>query len=182
MKRILLAAVFLGVLPAASQAATVITQSVVAPGGGTASNAGHLVRFTLGQCVTAGAGSAGHFMWSGFWGPLYGAPVDVPGIDLPIPTAFALLPGRPNPFSRTTTITFEVPREATESSARIRLRVYDMGGRLVCTLYDRRAEPGRFAIEWRGDDETGRPLAAGIYTCVLDTPGGRLTRRAVLLR
>ncbi len=182
MNRTLLAIVLVGAIPAVPQAASNIPRSVLASGGGTASGTSHLARFTLGQPVAAGVGSAGHFLWSGFWGPVFGGSVDVPTTDPSIPTELALLPGRPNPFSRTTTIQFDVPRTAGASPARVRLRVYDMSGRLVRTLRDGPMEAGRFSIEWRGDDDEGRPLAAGVYACVLDTLLGRVTCRAVLLR
>jgi hypothetical protein len=62
--------------------------------------------------------------------------------------------------------------------------VYDLGGRLVRTLFRgeiARGETG--TIRWDGADEAGTPVAAGIYLCRLDLGTGETRqRRLVLLR
>ncbi|MFN8176851.1 MAG: hypothetical protein U0167_02940 [bacterium] len=65
----------------------------------------------------------------------------------------------PNPFARTTSIRFEVPREA-----RARADVYDVAGRLVRTLLPQsRLSPGSYTLWWNGDDDAGAPAASGVF-------------------
>ncbi|MFH1502191.1 MAG: M14 family zinc carboxypeptidase, partial [Candidatus Eisenbacteria bacterium] len=65
----------------------------------------------------------------------------------------------PNPFNPRTSVRYEVP-----SAGHVSLRVYDVAGRLVKTLVDTELESGgRHEVEWDGRDESGAPVAAGVY-------------------
>lgn len=65
----------------------------------------------------------------------------------------------PNPFNPLTVITFDLP-----VAARVELRVYDLGGRLVRTLLDgRHLEAGPAEAAWDGRDDQGNALGAGVY-------------------
>ena len=55
---------------------------------------------------------------------------------------FALLQNRPNPFSGRTSIAFELPRRS-----HVRLEIFDLAGRRVCTLADRPFDGGRWSLE-----------------------------------
>ena len=102
--------------------------------------------------------------------------VDVPGP--PVAPGFALHANRPNPFSRMTRITFELPREA-----RVRLEVLDLGGRRVRTLIDGRLLPaGPQEVEWDGRGPRGERAHDGVYFCVMEADGFRSMRRMVLAR
>lgn len=82
----------------------------------------------------------------------------VPGIVTPRPIAFALHQNQPNPFSRGTTIRFDLP-----VVTQVRLEVFDLQGRRVRTLAHVRFKPGYHAIEWDHRDDHGNVLRAGIY-------------------
>ena len=84
----------------------------------------------------------------------------------------------PNPFNTTTRIGFTVPAGGDA----VRLDVFDVAGRHVRTLVDRRVAAGRYAVPWNGRDDRGRPVASGVYFCRLDAPGLRAVRRMVLLK
>jgi predicted nucleotidyltransferase len=89
------------------------------------------------------------------------ATVDVlNAVDLPV--VFALIASRPNPFSRSAVIGFDLPR-----TARVGLRIYDLGGRVVRTLADESWPAGRHQLEWDGTDRDGRPARAGVYFCAM---------------
>ena len=64
----------------------------------------------------------------------------------------------PNPFSATTMIQYEVPQQAL-----IDLRVYNVAGRLVCTLVDQQQPAGRYRTTWDGRDAEGRAVPPGVY-------------------
>jgi hypothetical protein len=95
-----------------------------------------------------------------------------------IPVAVRLHPNVPNPFRETTEI-----RYALVEPCAIRLRVYDVAGRLVRRLAE--AEPksaGEHRIRWDGRDDQARRMKAGIYFCRLEAGHHRLTHRMLLLR
>lgn len=89
----------------------------------------------------------------------------------------ALGPAWPNPFHRVTRVAFEAARPA-----RVRLAVYDVGGRLVATLLDGAVTAGRHAAEWNGRDSRGREAGSGVYFARLESPAGVEMRKLVLAR
>ena len=62
------------------------------------------------------------------------------------------------------------------------LGVYDISGRLVRTLVDRRMRSGAHSAEWDGRDNQGHSVASGIYFYRLTAGKASLARKAVLLR
>ena len=89
-----------------------------------------------------------------------------------LPPATRLDQNRPNPFNPSTVIGFALARPG-----RVRLRVYDVRGRLVDALVDGPLPAGRHTVTWRPAG-----AASGVYLYVLETNAGRIARKAVLLR
>jgi hypothetical protein len=98
--------------------------------------------------------------------------------DPPAPERFALWQNAPNPFNPSTSIRFDVPT----GGAHVRLQVFDVEGRRVRTLSDGDAPAGRQTVTWFGDDDSGDPVAGGVYFCRLSAPGFAETRKMVLLK
>lgn len=74
----------------------------------------------------------------------------------------------PNPFSRKTRITYEIPETESRTSDRIpRLEIYDSVGQLVQELYPS-IRGRRLSVEWSGRDNTGRELPNGVYFCEIE--------------
>ncbi len=73
-----------------------------------------------------------------------------------------LLPNVPNPFNPSTRLRFALDR-AGEAS----LDVYDVAGRLVRSFPAAAYVAGAHEVAWDGRDETGRPVASGVYQVVL---------------
>jgi hypothetical protein len=71
-----------------------------------------------------------------------------------------------------------------ESAQRVRVRLYDVGGRLVRTLADRAFAAGEQSVVWDGADDGGRQAARGVYFARIEyaTKGQALTGRVVVLR
>ncbi|MBD3366646.1 MAG: T9SS type A sorting domain-containing protein, partial [Candidatus Eisenbacteria bacterium] len=90
----------------------------------------------------------------------------------------ALRPPRPNPFTASTELSFDTPG----NGRRVVIRVCDVAGRLVRTLYDGRPPAGRHSVGWDGRAESGVPVASGVYLVNLDSGGFRRTRKVVRLR
>jgi hypothetical protein len=91
--------------------------------------------------------------------------------------AFRLEQNSPNPFNPVTTLAFELPAAGDAT-----LSVYNAAGRLVATLHDGHTEAGRRSVSWRGVDDSGTPVASGVYFFRLTHDGRSTTTKGVLLK
>lgn len=105
---------------------------------------------------------------------------------LALPKDFALGPNYPNPFSQTprfagnptTTIPIEVP-----VASEIKLKLYNLLGAEVTTIYEGRIEAGRYSFNWDGRNELGNQVATGVYLYRLTTSkGASLMGKMILIR
>ena len=105
---------------------------------------------------------------------------------LALPKEFALGPNYPNPFAQTshfagnptTTIPVQVP-----VASEIKLKLYNLLGTEVKTLYDGAIEAGRYWFNWDGRNELGNQVATGVYLYRLTTSKGvSLLGKMILLR
>ncbi len=100
------------------------------------------------------------------------------GVEEARPLTFRLHPNAPNPFGPATTIRYELA-----AAAPVRLRVFDLSGRLVRELVPGGVQPaGRHAVRWDGRDQRERVVESGIYFCQLEAGHLRATRRMVRAR
>lgn len=76
----------------------------------------------------------------------------------------------PNPVFGPVRIMFALDR-----AARVHLAVFDARGGRVRDLGWSSLGPGSQTLLWRGEDDRGRPAAAGVYLLRLDTPEGTAT-------
>ncbi len=106
-----------------------------------------------------------------------GVPSAVEEDPAPAPARFALAPNAPNPFNPVTTIRFELDHAGPAT-----LRVYSVSGSLVRTLLDRNIPAGRYHSMWDGLDESGRPVASGVYVYRLVEGGRQISRKMSLLK
>jgi hypothetical protein len=83
----------------------------------------------------------------------------------------------PNPFNPTTEISFTLASRGPAS-----LMVYDTQGRLVRTLADGVMIEGDHRVTWNGTDNSGAPVASGVYLYRLLTDGQVLSNRMVLVK
>jgi hypothetical protein len=98
----------------------------------------------------------------------------------PAPALTVLHPARPNPFRPPRAAT--VIRYDLAEAGHVRLRAYDVTGKLVAVLLDAPSPAGRFDLAWSGRDVRGRRLAAGTYFLRLDTGrGDACTRKLVVV-
>jgi hypothetical protein len=93
------------------------------------------------------------------------------------PRACNLAAGVPNPFNPLTIFAYELP-----DRRHVRIRIYDVAGRLVRTLLDEPRPAGRHEAVWRGRDRHDRPVAAGVYFCRMQAGAFRQTRAVTLLK
>lgn len=163
--------------PAVGSSANEIVRVVVGAGGGATAAATATVGATVGQPLAGVAVGATLRIGAGWWLQAPGAASAVPA-DLPLPLVFRAYPNHPNPFNPRTTLAFDLPTAA----AQVRLRLYDLHGRLVASLVDGPLPAGRHGMVWNGADDAGRAVASGVYVSVLETPLGRASGKLTLVR
>jgi len=84
--------------------------------------------------------------------------VSIIDIGLPGPTEFSLMQNYPNPFNPTTNIRYDIAERGDAH-----LVIYNMLGQEVRTLVNGNQNVGRYEVEWNGLDNSGHPVATGIY-------------------
>ena len=88
-----------------------------------------------------------------------------------------LAPSRPNPVVRGTELAFEL-----ENPAQASLRIYDLSGKLVRTLVTGSLAAGSHTARWDTRDESGKPVASGVYFYRLESSGLLATKQLVVTR
>ncbi|MCK4353195.1 PQQ-binding-like beta-propeller repeat protein [candidate division WOR-3 bacterium] len=83
----------------------------------------------------------------------------------------------PNPFSQKTEIRYQIS-DVSEAS----LKIYDISGRLIKKIIDKRQKPGYYTVIWDGKNENGERVASGIYFYRLETGDITLTKKMIVVR
>ncbi len=84
----------------------------------------------------------------------------------------------PNPFNPTTTIKYTIAERGHVS-----LRIYNVAGQLVRTLVDEILAPEAVRpVTWSGVNDSGQPVASGVYFYRIVTSGFSQTKKMVLLK
>ena len=93
---------------------------------------------------------------------------------------FNLLQNYPNPFNPETNITFSIPAEL--NGERVTLKIFDILGREVVTLFDETAHTGVYNLRWDGMDDSSQRAASGIYFYRIVAGKQIQTRKMVLMK
>ena len=88
------------------------------------------------------------------------------------PTELALLPNYPNPFNPWTTIPFTLIEDA-----QTRVRVYNLRGEIVTTLFSGKLSPGYHETRWNAST-----APSGVYVVKLESNGIFTTRKIMVLK
>ncbi len=83
----------------------------------------------------------------------------------------------PNPFNPAVEISWFLPRDGD-----LEILVYDISGRLVRSLVKETATAGPGSIMWRGNDDQGQSVPAGVYFCKVKSAGEVLVQKMTLLK
>jgi|GEM_PF-2831192 len=90
-----------------------------------------------------------------------------------IPSEFSLAQNYPNPFNPATTVSYQLKKDA-----RVRIEVYNVLGKQVAALVDRKENAGVHAVKWNGAE-----LASGLYFIQLRVNDQLIaSRKAMLLK
>ncbi len=100
----------------------------------------------------------------------------ITGLATP-PLSFNLSQNYPNPFNPITRIKFTLP-EASNTS----LKIYNTRGQLVQVLHDGLLTKGQHTFTWNGKDQSGSPLASGVYLYRLESREFNQIRKMMLLK
>lgn len=95
--------------------------------------------------------------------------------DLPVVTDFKRV--FPNPFNPITTVLFDVAKDS-----QVQVEVYDVAGRRVRRLVDEPLARGTHQVTWRGNDDSDRGVAAGVYFLRLAADETVAVRRVTLIK
>jgi len=93
-------------------------------------------------------------------------------VQIPLPTAFTLFQNYPNPFNTGTNIRFDIP-----TSTSVLLKVFDLMGREIAVLVDRKLDTGRHSVRWEAKN-----CASGVYFYRLHALLSHETKRLLILR
>lgn len=94
-----------------------------------------------------------------------------------LPASIQLHPCQPNPFNPRTTLRYDLPGHGS-----VRLSIFDLAGRLVCTLVDESRSRGSYVATWDGRDASGNDVGSGTYLGRLEFGGSVEVQRLVLVR
>jgi subtilisin family serine protease len=129
--------------------------------------------------------------------------IDDDAYEMKLPEDFFLGQNYPNPFNPKTSIPFELkvenqgsrgpgPSEKNDKflsrrieespSIPVSLRIYNIRGQVVKTVFQGELLPGRYELSWDGKDENGVDVASGIYLYRLKTGQGMVSRKMILLK
>lgn len=95
----------------------------------------------------------------------------------PLPQDFRLDQNFPNPFNPGTVIQFHLPRRT-----RVILKIFNILGEEIVSLFDGQAEAGSYTVPWDGRSGNGKTLPSGVYFYRVEADSHTSTRKMVLIR
>jgi len=93
------------------------------------------------------------------------------------PNEFNLEQNYPNPFNPSTIIKYSIPNVGTWHASSVQLKVYDILGREVATLVNKKQKPGNYEVIFDAEN-----ISSGVYLYRLQTGANSKTRKMMLLK
>ena len=97
-------------------------------------------------------------------------------MEVPVVPA-SLFQNHPNPFNPGTTVGWYLP-----SASRVRIMIFDVAGRPVKVLVDKRFAAGINSLDWDGTRDSGNIAASGVYFYRIEAGSFSDSRKMILLR
>jgi hypothetical protein len=91
-----------------------------------------------------------------------------------VPETVHLYSNYPNPFNPVTTIRFDIPVETYQNTS---LQIFDITGRMVETLVNKKLEPGQHEIQWNASQHS-----SGVYFLRMNAVSFTKTQKMILLK
>ena len=108
--------------------------------------------------------------------PLSSGSIEIFEMDA-IPQKYLLGQNFPNPFNPNTTIEFAIPEDSY-----VNLSVYDIMGRLVKTIVDKKINAGYYQVDWDGTDQDSLHVSASLYIYVLKNNKVTITKKMIMMK
>ena len=163
-----------------AQGGYLLVKDVLSEGGGHAESASYLLDFSTGQVAVGQSVGADHIEWGGFWGWSRWGQVVFAQEEQPaelLPSEYVLFQNYPNPFNPQTSISYQLPR-----AGHVSLVVFNVLGQEVRQLVDEAQLHGEYVVIWDAVDETGCPVASGVYFYQFLAGEFRQVRKMLLLK
>jgi hypothetical protein len=93
------------------------------------------------------------------------------------PLTYELGQNYPNPFNPTTQIAYTVAERG-----KVMLKVFDVLGREVSTIFDGEQEAGSYRVTWNGRNTNTLPVTSGVYFYRLDSGNFSRTMKMIVLK
>lgn len=161
-----------------------MSRGVLANGGASAANDTFAVAGTAGQAAVGTTTNTNHQIQVGFWLQAIQKPVAVESPSDNLPREFRLDQNYPNPFwsgatssalsggNPGTTIRFALPH-----AEEVTLKIFDLSGREVITLVNKKMTAGEHSVNF-----DGRRLVSGIYFYQIRAGGFVQQRKLALVK
>ncbi len=97
-----------------------------------------------------------------------------------LPTKFSLSQNYPNPFNPTTTIEYSIPKVRAKNFSpqrNVQLIIYDVLGRKIATLVNKKQSPGNYSVNFNASN-----LTSGIYFYILRAGSSTITKKMILMK
>gem|GEM_PF-1839314 len=94
-----------------------------------------------------------------------------------VPKEFKLFQNAPNPFSKSTAISYHLPK-----TGKVSLNIYNINGQLVKTLVNSDQPAGRYTANWDRRDNQNKQVSAGMYIYRLSAGNQTLSNKMIVLR
>lgn len=94
-----------------------------------------------------------------------------------VPDSYVLGDNYPNPFNPSTNIGLSLPQRQE-----VTLRVFNLLGQEVKTVFQGELDQGRHVLTWNGDNNAGESVASGVYFYRLETKEFTQSKKMMLLK
>ena len=88
----------------------------------------------------------------------------------------------PNPFNPSTTIRYSIPPCESMQATTVIAKIYDISGKLIATLVDKKQTAGWYDIQWNGTDQNGKEVPGGFYLSRINVGSEVRTNKLILLK
>ena len=97
--------------------------------------------------------------------------------QISIPLQFNLNQNFPNPFNPFTTISYDLPIQTI-----VDLSIFDLSGRKLVTLVNRKQAPGKKSFTWNGLNDQGEEVGSGVYIYRVTTNQTTQSKKMLLIK
>jgi hypothetical protein len=94
-----------------------------------------------------------------------------------IPNIYQLNQNYPNPFNPSTKIEFHISNQEN-----IKIKIFDINGRLIRNILDENRNAGNYSIEWNGKNDAGELVSSGTYFYQLQAGDFVQTKKLIYLK